>query len=943
MKSRIWCGLEPNRAVLQSRRGRASTAPSIAMLAYGLREEQDRFMAVDWQDAIERARNHAPFLALALERRPELAELLAQGRIEEALASVRQVRVGQEDAGVALRRERLGLALVTAVADLAGVFDVERVMRELSDFADYALDRAIVHAIERRVSGTEPEGMIGLALGKHGARELNYSSDIDPILLYDRDTLPRRSRDEPGEAAQRYARHVVELLSTNTAEGYVFRVDLRLRPASEVSPLAISLDAATSHYESSALAWERAAFIRARSAAGAVDRGAAFLQEIAPFVWRRSLDFGAIDEVRRLTRRIRTNARGANEAGPGWNVKLGRGGIREIEFYAQTHQLIHGGRDPTLRVRGTRAALDALAKAGRIAESDAAALGNAYDRLRTVEHRLQMVEDQQTHTIPSGEALDRVAWLDGWADGSALVAEVRELQDAVASRFDALINEDENERDILPVIDPASVSARAQELGFAEPERVAARIEGWRDGRFRALRSEAAMAAFDAVLPALLESFAEADDAEQALLRWETMLGNVASAINLFRLLEARPALFDQLVHLLALAPPLAEELGRRPELLDTLIDRSALDLPGSREKLAQKMRGGGLRSDYEAQLDRIRIVTGETRFVLGVQLIEAAHDPLDIARGLSRTAEAGLQVAVEAAEAEFARTHGRIDGGELVVLGLGRLGGGELTHASDLDIVHLYTGSHEAESEGERSLGATHYFNRLAQRVGAALSVPTAQGALYEVDTRLRPQGVQGPLAVNLESFARYQRDDAWTWEHMALTRARVLVGSEEARAKVAAVIDEVLCRERDCAKLREDVLVMRAEMAAHKSPKGPLDAKLLRGGLVDLEFLVHFLQLRDRIGLTPDLDEALSDLGDAGSIDRELGAANAAMTRLLVSCRLLAPDLAEPSAVAARSLARSCGAKDFDDLMARFRAARELVAAEWRRIFEQELELSE
>ena len=896
-------------------------------------------MTGDWQDAIGRARDHAPFLARALERRPELAELLTVGRVEEALAQVRAVREDGLEAGVALRRERLGLALVVAIADLAGDFDVPRVMAELSDFADHALDKAIEDAILRRVGDAEPTGLVGLALGKHGARELNYSSDIDPILLYDRQALPRRDRDEPGEAAQRYARHIVELLSTNTAEGYVFRVDLRLRPASEVSPLAISLDAATVHYERSELAWERAAFIRESAASGDVARGQAFLGEIAPFVWRRSLDFGAIDQIRRLTRRIRTNARGAREAGPGWNVKLGRGGIREIEFFAQTHQLIHGGRDPSLRVRGTRAALDTLAAAGHIAGEDAAAMGEAYDRLRTVEHRLQMIEDHQTHTVPQGAALDHVARLDGLPDAETLVEELRGLQETVATRFDALIAEDDTDEPA--IIDPASVSARARELGFSDPERIATRIEGWRDGRFRALRSEASLEAFDAMLPALLDAFAEADDADRALLRWEAMLGNVASAINLFRLLEARPALFEQLVHLLSLAPPLAEELGRRPELLDTLIDRSALDLPGSREELAAKMRGGGLRSDYEAELDRIRIVTGETRFALGVQLIEAAHDPLAIAQGLSRTAEAALQVAVDAASAEFAQRHGRIAGSELLVLGLGRLGGGELTHASDLDIIYLYTGPHDAESDGARPLGATLYYNRLGQRVSAALSVPTAQGALYEVDTRLRPQGAQGPLAVNCESFARYQREDAWTWEHMALTRARVLVGSRESREELDAIIGEVLGRERDPDTLREDVLAMRGEMATHKPGRGPLDVKRQRGGLVDLEFLVHYLQLRERTGLSPDLGKAIALLADAALVSPDLVDANALMTRVLVSARLLAPELQPPSDAAAAVFARTCGADDYSDLMQRIAAARDVVAAHWRGAFGQDLEV--
>ncbi|MBX7528107.1 bifunctional [glutamine synthetase] adenylyltransferase/[glutamine synthetase]-adenylyl-L-tyrosine phosphorylase [Qipengyuania vesicularis] len=888
-------------------------------------------MDANWTDAIERARSHAPFLARGLERLPDLAGLLEEGEGEAALHLAKDAGGGIADTGLALRREKRALGLVLAIGDLAGAFDLEKVMRELSLFADRALHSAIAAAISRRVEGAEPRGMIGLALGKHGAGELNYSSDIDPILLYDPGSLPRRDRDEPGEAAQRYAREVVRMLSEVTSDGYVFRVDLRLRPASEVSPLAIPLDAAITHYESSALAWERAAFIRARACAGDIAAGEAFLDHIRPFVWRRSLDFGAIDEVRRLTHRIRDKQSGPREPAPGYNVKLGRGGIREIEFFAQTHQLIHGGRDPSLRHKQTRAALDALAKTGRIAEEDAAALGESYDALRRIEHRLQMVGDQQTHTLPSGEALDNVARLDGFADGASWLAHIAATTAPVAERYDALLAEDE----ISVPSDSPHVAApkAATEL---DPE-LAERVRGWTDGRYPPLRSSAALSAFEAIRPKLLRSIAASQDPERAVARWESLLSRMTSAINLFRLLEARPGLLQLLADCLTLAPPLADAIARRPELVDALIDRSALDLPGTRDELAAAIRRGERGDTYEDRLDRIRIVTGETRFALGVQVMEATHDPLDIAAALSRVAEAALECAQEAAEEEFARKHGRIDGGELLVLGLGRLGGGALTYASDLDIVYLFSGSPEAESDGERPLGATLYFNRLAQRVSAALSVPTAEGALYEVDTRLRPQGTQGPLAVSLESFERYQREDAWTWEHMALTRARVLTGSEDGRNAVDAVLSDVLRRERDEEELLADLLKMRNEMAAHKPAKGPLDAKLLRGGLVDIEFLVHFLQLRDRKGQTPSIRSALAELPEL----EELTGAHDLMTRLLVGTRLLAPDLAIPGDGPRAILARLCEADDFEALLDRLAASRRDVVSKWQNIFGETLEL--
>ena len=551
-------------------------------------------MTADWQGAIERARANAPFLANLLARDAALRELIEAGEGETALAAAKRAGDGVTDTGVALRHERRALALALAIGDLAGAFPLTRVMEELSAFADRALDAAVTAAIRTRIPDAEPAGFFAVALGKHGAGELNYSSDIDPILLYDPERLPRRERDEPAQSAQRYAREIVRLLSEVTSEGYVFRVDLRLRPASEVSPLAISVNAATTHYESSALAWERAAFIRARACAGDIPAAESFLDAIRPFVWRRSLDFGAIEEVRRLSLRIRDRYAGPREPGPGFNVKQGRGGIREIEFYAQTHQLIHGGRDPSLRPRGTRAALDALAAAGVIGAGDAQEMGEGYDRLRVVEHRLQMVADQQTHSLPAGEALDGVARLDGLADGEMLIAELREICGAVAARYDAMLGAGE---------------APSGAIANAIPPAMAERAAGWVDGRYRALRSEAAIGAFEAVKPRLLAAFAAAPDPATVLARWETMLERMSSAINIFRLLEARPGLLDLLLDCLTLAPPLADELARRPERLDALIDRSAFALPGPVDRVAAEMRRHGAEAGYEQALDRIRVV----------------------------------------------------------------------------------------------------------------------------------------------------------------------------------------------------------------------------------------------------------------------------------------------------------------------------------------------
>lgn len=826
-----------------------------------------------------------------------------------------------------LRTARRRLALQVAIGDLAGCLDLSGVTRALSDFADLALDRAIGAAITERYPDAEPRGFAAIALGKQGSGELNYSSDIDPIFLFDPETLPHRANEDPVDAAVRIGRRVIELLQQPDGDGYVLRVDLRLRPSPEATPIALPIDAAIAYYESQALPWERAAFIRARAAAGDIALGNSFLDAIRPFIWRRSLDFGAIGEIVGITRRIRDHHAQGQAFGPGFDLKRGRGGIREVEFFAQIHQLIHGGREPTLRVADTRAALRALADAGRIARDDATALIDAYVALRTAEHRVQMIDDRQTHHLPTGAALDRVAQLDGRADGAALLYHLRPHVTRVAAIFDQLAP---------PVpaglsFDAETLTAHLAALGFDAPEGAAARIAAWRAARYPALRSAAAQAALEAVLPGLVSAFADAAVPQAALLSLDRLLERLPSAVNIFRLLEARPALATLLAQLLSHATTLADELARRPDLLDGLIDASAFDAVGDVADLAREMTLRERGADYEAQLEHVRRVVGDRRFALGAQIVAGSSDPLDVAAGYSRVAEAAIAVLTEATIAEFARVHGHVPDSEFVIVALGRLGGGALTHASDLDLVYLFTGDFAGESDGAKPLGATLYYNRLAQRVTAALSVPTAAGPLYPTDTRLRPSGTQGPLVVNLASFAQYQRESAWTWEHMALTRARVVFGTRSARDAVTDVIGHVLAGDRLRRDVVADAIAMRAEMAAHKPPAGALDAKLLPGGLVDLEFAVHVAQLTRRTGFHPDLAQAIAALG----LPSAIAEAHDLLTRLIVTLRLVAPDAAAPDAPATRALiARALRLPDWDAVVAAFDAARQEVIDAWKEV---------
>ncbi|MCM8730687.1 bifunctional [glutamine synthetase] adenylyltransferase/[glutamine synthetase]-adenylyl-L-tyrosine phosphorylase [Hephaestia sp. GCM10023244] len=878
--------------------------------------------------AVARARADAPFLSMLLDREPVLAAQLGEGGWP-GLAAWR-VEADDLSVGTRLRIARRRLALLVAIGDLAGILDLTQVTGALTAFADQALDLAIRTAIVERTPDAEPVGFTAIALGKQGSHELNYSSDIDPILLFDPETLPHRAREEPGEAAVRIARRVIELLQARDSDGYVLRVDLRLRPSPEATPIALPIDAALGYYESQALAWERAAFIRARACAGDRVLGERFLDGVRPFVWRRALDFGAIGEIMSISRRIRDHHAQGQAFGSGFDLKRGRGGIRECEFFAQIHQLIHGGRDPALRVPATRDALAALAAADRIDADQAQMLIDSYTAFRTIEHRVQMIDDRQTHSLPTGEALDRVARLHGLGTGDALLDLLRPHVEATARTYDTLEADDTR---MVPR-DPERVAERLGALGYRDPPEATARIERWRAGTYPALRSPAARQALEDVLGGLIEALGEAPDANAALARLDTILSRLSSAINFFRLLEAQPALARLLGAILSHAPPLAETLGRRPELFDGLLDASALDPLPDVPTLVAEMTARETGDDYQQLLDRIRRVVGERRFALGTQIVAGVSDPIEVSAGYARVAEAAIEVGAAATVAEFVARHGHVPDSELVILALGRLGGAALTHASDLDLIYVFTGDYAAESDGEKPLGAVHYYNRLAQRISGALSVPTAAGPLYEIDTRLRPSGNQGPLTVSLDGFARYQRESAWTWEHMALTRMRPVFGSAAARAAVMAVVADVLGGDRPSRDIAAEAATMRNEMAAHKQPLGPLDAKLLPGGLVDLEFAVHVEQLVHRTGFDPHLGDAIDALAAAGLMPPAMRIAHDFLTRLLVTTRLLSPDAQPPAPATQALIARTMRLDTWDEVVATLETTRQEVRSCWQSI---------
>lgn len=882
----------------------------------------------DLPDAIRRAEANAPFLRGLIRREPELIETMAAQGYDAAVARS-LARLDPQRAAPSVREARGGVALTVALADLAGAWALEKVTQTLTGFADKALQFALEAAFAER--SERPRGMTALALGKMGSHELNYSSDIDLIFLHDEALIPHRASEEPTEAATRIARRVSSLLSERTGDGYALRVDLRLRPDPENTPSSLPIEAAEHYYQSAALAWERTAFIRARAVAGDLAMGRDFLAAVSPFVWRRSLDYSALAEIREVSHRIRDHFEEGQKLGPGFDLKRGRGGIREVEFHAQTLQMIWGGRDPALRSGNTLEALEALANAGKLSAEDAATLAEAYRYYRTLEHRIQMVNDQQTHSVPK-LAGDRnaIALLDGKPGWKAIETELAPRLKAVARLYDRLLETGEDDRGARIPLAASEAESWAARAKIEDPALLARLLEGWRAARSRSLRAPESVQAFEKVIPTLARDVGAGKGGREALLRLDQFIAALPSGVQFWRLLAAHPALLGVVGRLLTSTPLLADALAKRPSLIDVLLEPASPlpDAQAATAELRQLVRG----MPEEMLLDRVRVWTAERRFQLSVQLLDAAISPHRVARELAFMADAAVAVLAETVTASFIARHGDIPGQHLVPLALGRFGGGELTTQSDLDLVLVFTGGFDTHSNGQPPLSASAWFNRLGQRLIAALTVPTAAGPLYEVDTRLRPSGSDGLLVVSLDSFVRYQQQDAGMWETMALTRARPVGARPQDAALAQAAIDALVATPRDPALVRREALDMRRHMAKHKAAAGPFDVKLMKGGLVDIEFIV---QTRALTAGRP-VPAALSDA--AALLAPELVEPARLMMSILVMLRLIQPHDAQatPTAAAGRLIARACGHSSFADLKADLAAARATVQKAWTETFE-------
>jgi len=845
---------------------------------------------------------NSPFLSACWINDPQFTtDLLQQGPAtmrDTVLKATRDGCQGLDETALKthLRRQKQRLALTTAVADICGIWDLFEVTRSLSDFADAATSAACAHLLRtldtrgkiKLKHPDDPEresGLVVLGMGKLGGRELNYSSDIDLILLFDPDSIDTDQPMELQHSFVRLARGLVSLLDERTADGYVFRTDLRLRPDPGSTPLAISTHAAEQYYESIGQNWERAAMIKARPIAGDKAAGAAFLAHLKPFIWRKNLDFAAIQDIQSIKRQINAHRGSTKIELHGHNVKLGRGGIREIEFYAQTQQLIWGGRDRNLRQVPTLDALYALVDAGHETAEHAQTLETAYRYLRRVEHRLQMVEDAQTHTLPDDDAgISAIATFLGYAcveDFStellATLGQVEKLYGALFSEGDQLSAGGEDGGNLVFTggeSDPDTIKT-LREMGFKNPGTIDAAVRGWHHARYRSTRSARSRAILTELMPVILRTMASTAEPDSAFLRFDEFLSKLPAGVQLFSMFQSNPQLLELIAEILGTAPRLAEHLARKANILDGVLTPGFFDeLPSAddmREDLDHVLQDATCMEDV---LDLTRRWAKDRKFQVGVQVLKGAIVERESQRALTNVAETLLSALQPRVEAEFQERHGRVPGGALSVIAFGKLGGGEKTPTSDMDITFVYDFDEDATtSDGEKPLAISQYFARLSQRLINTLSAQTAEGDLYEVDMRLRPSGNAGPIATSLASFRQYQTGEAWTWEHMALTRARALTGPSQLRDRVQAIIREVLTSKRDNDKLVVDVADMRLRMDQERHTDIAWEIKNYRGGLVDVEFLSQYLQLKHAHKhpeiLSPNTRTALTNLKDADLLD--------------------------------------------------------------------------
>ncbi len=818
---------------------------------------------------------NSPYLATLANRDPTfVCNLLLEGpdtTISSIFADLKHKKkesLNGNEISHFLRIAKQRTALTVALADIAGIWALKKVTNNLSNFACLALDVAAAHLIRHYAQRGAFElhnlddplhncGLVIIGMGKLGASELNYSSDIDLIILYDTEIIETLSPELLQANFIRLTRDLITLMHERTPYGYVFRTDLRLRPDPGATPVAISVIAAETYYESLGQNWERAAMIKARAVAGDIEAGNKFLQHLTPFVWRKNLDFAAIHDIHSIKRQINPHSGGTEIDGPGHNIKLGQGGIREIEFFAQTQQLIWGGRVPNLRSPATVQTLSDLAIFGKSQKKTASELIDSYKFLRRVEHRLQMINDEQTHTLPKApENYRHLALFLGYTSSKAFSKDLLYHLDLVRHHYDQLFPDapslsTKGSGNLIFTSSDTDLETleKIANMGFKNPKTIDKLVRAWHHGRYRATHSARARETLTDLIPRLLKAIASTSYPDEALFHFDTFLKGLPAGIQLFSMFQAQPKVLDLIAEIIGIAPRLARHISAHPSVLESVLTVEFFNgLPDQASMCDELNTALECADHFEAKLDTSRRWAHGRRFQLGVLRLQDRLQAYEASQVLSDIAETVLQCLYPAVAEEFAKKYSAIYGSEMAVIAFGKLGSREMSASSDLDLVFIYdTPPHLEYSKINKKLPPMQYYARLCQRLVNAITTPTAEGSLYEVDMRLRPSGNMGPVATNIEAFRNYYVNQAWVWEHMALTRARVVYATSKKFAGAVSVeIATVLTQSRKPDLLLRDVADMRQRLAFEKSTENFWSLKHFRGGTIDIEFIVQYLILR-------------------------------------------------------------------------------------------------
>ena len=822
---------------------------------------------------------HDPVVLDELQRSGDLFRNYCYGEQLRELAH-QVIKLKDEEALKAtLRSYRNAQMLRIAFRDIAGWNDLDSTTNELSWLAEACIECAlgVLTRWQKKDYGRacnaagEEQELIVIGMGKLGAHELNYSSDIDLIFVYPEEGMTRGKRDklENAEYFTRLGQRLINVLDQTTADGFVFRVDMRLRPFGESGPLAMSFDAFEDYYQTHGREWERYAMIKARIVAGDRIRGQQIMDTLRPFVYRRYIDFGAFESLREMKGLIEKQVlrKGMNN-----NIKLGAGGIREIEFIGQAFQLIHGGRRRALRQRPILVILDLLVDVELLPEYVADELTEAYIFLRNCEHRLQMWRDEQTHDLPAdASARQRLACAMDQPDWDTLSRRLEDYRAHVNNYFRQVFEAPQSEQQELEgahrdlqslwqdTLDSEQVTLTLEKAGYEDTGEIIRRLEGLRDSHACRNLSAQGAARLDTLMPLLLGAAGAMTDADVTVVRLFDLVEQIARRSAYIALLIENPVALSQLVKLCAASPWISEHLAEHPVLLDELIDaRSLYGLPDRAQREAEldsRMQGID-KDDLERQMDILRQFQKASMLRVAAADVNVDMPLMEVSNHLTEIAEVILNRVLELAWQHMVRKHGRpgsvFDGQAcnpgFAILGYGKLGGIELGYGSDLDIVFLHAGVDEAMTDGKQPIETNVFFARLAQRVTHFLNTQTTAGLLYEVDLRLRPSGASGMLVASLSAFESYQHEDAWTWEHQALVRARVVAGDQQLGAEFERVRAAVLATHREQAALREQVSDMHTKMAEQLGSRKPeeFDLKQDPGGIVEIEFMVQYAVLQ-------------------------------------------------------------------------------------------------